>query len=397
MSQFNSSFLRRFKRAIVIILDGVGIGETYDSHLYGDQGSDTLRNVNKIRPLKIPNLLSFGLSALIPELGKRENISGSYGIMHPRSAGKDSTSGHWELFGVILKKPFPVYPDGFPDEIIKEFERRIGRKVLWNKPASGTEIINLLGEEHIKTGYPILYTSADSVFQLACHEDVIPRKELYEMCRIARELLQGEHAVCRVIARPFKGKKGNFIRTEGRKDFSLPPPYPTLLERMLEKGEIVLGIGKVKDIMGGRGFSEAFPTRNNREGMEKIKQIIKEENFSLLLANLIDFDMVWGHRNDVEGFAKGLEEFDSFLPEILQELKNEDVLFITADHGNDPTTPSTDHSREAVPVLIYGKLVKNGIDIGKRESFSDLGKTIGDNFGINMENGKSFLNLLITS
>jgi phosphopentomutase len=390
-----SNFCRKiFNRVIIIVLDGVGIGETFDSHLYGDKGSDTLRNLNKLRPLKLPNLSSLGLSALISELGKREKFEGSFGIMHPKSAGKDSTSGHWELFGVILDKPFPVYPNGFPEEIVKEFERRIGRKVLWNKPASGTEIINLLGKEHLRTGYPILYTSADSVFQLACHEDIISRDELYEMCKIAREILQGEHAVCRVIARPFKGEKGNFKRTEGRRDFSLPPPYPTLLERMLEKGERVIGIGKVKDIMGGKGFSEVYPTKNNREGMEKIKEIIKDENFSLLLSNLIDFDMIWGHRNDVEGFAKGLEEFDSFIPKILEGMRDDDILFITADHGNDPTTPSTDHSREAVPILIYGKNLRKNVFIGERESFSDLGKTIGENFGINMNNGSSFLHLL---
>lgn len=395
MLELSDSPRKIFNRVIVIVLDGVGIGETSDSHLYGDKGSDTLRNLNNLRPLKLPNLSALGLSALIPELGKRENFEGSFGIMHPKSAGKDSTSGHWEIFGVILDKPFPVYPNGFPDDVVKEFERRIGRKVLWNKPASGTEIINLLGEEHLKTGYPILYTSADSVFQLACHEDIISRDELCEMCRIAREILQGEHAVCRVIARPFKGEKGNFKRTEGRRDFSLPPPYPTLLDRMIERGERIIGIGKVKDIMGGTGFSTVYPTKNNREGMEKIKKIMREESFSLLLSNLIDFDMVWGHRNDVEGFARGLEEFDSFVPEIIKEMKDGDILFITADHGNDPTTPSTDHSREAVPVLIYGRNVNRNVFIGERESFSDLGKTIGENFGINMNNGKSFLPLLI--
>ncbi|MGQ9618495.1 MAG: phosphopentomutase [Candidatus Aminicenantia bacterium] len=383
-----------FQRVIVIILDGVGIGKTHDSHLYGDEGSDTLRNLNKKRPLNIPNLSSLGLSVLIPELGKNENIMGSYGIMHPKSAGKDSTSGHWEIFGVILEKPFPVYPDGFPQEIVKEFEKRIGRKILWNKPASGTEIINLLGEAHLKTGYPILYTSADSVFQIACHEDIIPKEELYKMCEIAREILQGEHGVCRVIARPFRGEKGNFRRTEGRRDYSLPPPYPTLLDKMIGRGMRVLGIGKVKDIMGGTGFSEVFLTKNNREGMEKIEKTTKNSNFHLLVANLIDFDMVWGHRNDIEGFAKSLEEFDSFVPEILNSLKENDLLFITADHGNDPTTPSTDHSRESVPILIYGKRAQKRVNIGIRKSFSDLGKTIGENFGIEMKNGESFLKLI---
>ncbi len=385
----------RFERVIVIILDGVGIGETHDSPLYGDSGSDTLRNLHRKRTLNLPNLSSLGLSVLIPELNKTSKIIGSYGILHPKSPGKDSTSGHWELFGVILDKPFPVYPDGFPEEIVREFEKRIGRKVLWNKPASGTEIINLLGEEHLTTGYPILYTSADSVFQLACHEDIISREELYKMCMIARELLKGEHGVCRVIARPFRGEKGNFKRTDGRRDFSLPPPYPTLLDKMLEKGKKIIGIGKVKDIMGGTGFSEVIKTKNNREGMEEIRKTIKNHNFSLLLANLIDFDMVWGHRNDVEGFAEGLEDFDSFVPEILKELKEGDLLFITADHGNDPTTPSTDHSREAVPLLVYGKRCKKGINIGKRTTFSDLGKTIGENFGVQIDNGESFIDLLV--
>ncbi len=371
------------------------MGETHDSHLYGDSGSNTLRNLHRKRTLNLPNLSSLGLSVLISELNKNSEIIGSYGILHPKSPGKDSTSGHWELFGVILDRPFPVYPDGFPEEIVREFEKRIGRKVLWNKPASGTEIINLLGDEHLRTGYPILYTSADSVFQLACHEDIVPREELYKMCMIARELLRGEHGVCRVIARPFRGEKGNFKRTDGRRDFSLPPPYPTLLDKMLEKGKKIIGIGKVKDIMGGTGFSEVIKTKNNREGMEEIRKTIKNHDFSLLLANLIDFDMVWGHRNDVEGFAEGLEDFDSFIPEILKELKEGDLLFITADHGNDPTTPSTDHSREAVPLLVYGERCKKGINIGKRTTFSDLGKTIGENFGIQIDNGESFLHLLV--
>jgi phosphopentomutase len=385
-------------RVLLIVLDGVGIGELPDAYKFGDEGSNTLANTAKVvGGLNLPNLEMFGLGNICPIMGLnyRENPLSYFGKMAEKSPGKDTTTGHWEIAGIILDKPFPIYPNGFPKEIIQEFEKRIGRKTLGNYPASGTEIIKKLGEEHIKTGYPIVYTSADSVFQIAAHEDVIPVEELYKICQIARELLKGEHGVARVIARPFLGEKGNFYRTPKRKDFSLPPPKKTILDYLKENGKDVIGIGKIEDIFAGKGLTYSMHQENNREGIENIIKALNISNDGLIFVNLVDFDMLYGHRNDPFGFAKALEEFDSFIPIILEKLKNDDILIITADHGCDPTTESTDHSREYVPLLIYSKKFKNPSNLGILSSFSDLGKTIGDIFKIKNDlDGKTFFEKL---
>lgn len=378
------------KRVILVILDGVGIGGAKDAKSYGDENSNTLLHVIEKTGIKFPNLTNFGLLNLLYNLNLKTETS--FGVLEEESPGKDTTTGHWELMGVKLSKPFPVYPDGFPDEIIKEFEKRIKRKVLWNKPASGTEIIKKLGEEHIKTGYPIVYTSADSVFQIAAHIDVIPLNELYKMCEIAREILKGEHAVARVIARPFAGEVGKFYRTPDRKDYSLEPPEDTLLDIMIKNGYKTLGIGKVYDIFAKRGFTDTIHIENNTENMAQLLKITIEKNdYSIIFTNLVDFDMNYGHRRDLWGFANALLEFDGFLGNYLRWLKDEDILIITADHGNDPTfLKHTDHTRENVPIFIYGKSIKkdNYININK---FSDLGATIGDIFGLKTKYGNSFL------
>jgi len=385
-------------RVLLIVLDGVGIGELPDAYKFGDEGSNTLANTAKVvGGLNLPNLEMFGLGNICPIMGLnyRENPLSYFGKMAEKSPGKDTTTGHWEIAGIILDKPFPIYPNGFPKEIIQEFEKRIGRKTLGNYPASGTEIIKKLGEEHIKTGYPIVYTSADSVFQIAAHEDVIPVEELYKICQIARELLKGEHGVARVIARPFLGEKGNFYRTPKRKDFSLPPPKKTILDYLKENGKDVIGIGKIEDIFAGKGLTYSMHQENNREGIENIIKALNISNDGLIFVNLVDLDMLYGHRNDPFGFAKALEEFDSFIPIILEKLKNDDILIITADHGCDPTTESTDHSREYVPLLIYSKKFKNPSNLGILSSFSDLGKTIGDIFKIKNDlDGKTFFEKL---
>lgn len=367
------------------MLDSCGVGELPDAFKYGDQGSNTLSNTAKaVDGLHLPNLQRLGLGniASISGVEPQDKPLASYGKMAEVSPGKDSTTGHWEMAGVILKKPFPVYPNGFPDELIKRFEKAIGIEVLGNKPASGTEIIKELGEEHLRTSKPIVYTSADSVFQIAAHEEKIPVPRLYEICQIARELLTGENAVARVIARPFVGKPGSFKRTDGRKDFSLPPPEKTILEILQSKGIKIIGIGKINDLFAGRGISRSIHTRDNQDAMDKLIQTIKEEKEGLIFINLVDFDMVWGHRNDIQGFAKGLEDFDRRLEEVLDLLQTYDVLIITADHGCDPTTPSTDHSREYVPLLIFGKKLKKRVDLGTRISFSDISATLADIFGV---------------
>lgn len=382
------------KRVILVILDGVGIGGANDAKEFGDENSNTLLNVIEKTGIKLPNLTNFGMLNLLYNM-KIETLS-SYGILKEESPGKDTTTGHWELMGVKLTKPFPVYPNGFPNEIIKEFEKRIGKKVLWNKPASGTEIIKILGEEHIKTGYPIVYTSADSVFQIAAHVDVIPLNELYKMCEIAREILQGEHAVARVIARPFAGEIGKFYRTPDRKDYSLEPPEETLLDIMIKNGFKTFGIGKVYDIFAKRGFSESVHIENNTENMAiLLKATIEEKDYSLIFTNLVDFDMNYGHRRDLWGFANALLEFDGFLGNYIRWLKDDDILIITADHGNDPTFfKHTDHTRENVPIFIYGKNIKRNNYIGTYK-FSDLGATIGEIFGLKTHFGKSFLKKIV--
>lgn len=377
------------KRAIIIVLDSVGIGALPDAADFGDVGSNTLVNIKKVRPqTSLPNMAALGLGNIQGEdidlLGKVAAPKGCYGKMGELSIGKDTTTGHWEMAGVITKKPFPTYTEtGFPKEVMDAFEAAIGTKTLGNYSASGTVIIQDLGSEHVKTGYPIVYTSADSVFQIAAHEEVIPVEKLYEICEKARKILTGEHGVARVIARPFIGnEKEGFTRTKNRKDFSLEPTGTTILDLAKEKGMEVVAIGKIEDIFEHRGMTRTDHTTNNPDGIEKTIQYMKEAFEGILFTNLVDTDMIYGHRNDVEGYASALEYFDDKLPEILALMKEEDVLFITADHGCDPTTPSTDHSREYVPLLVYGKGVKEGVDLGVRKTFADLGQTISEYLGL---------------
>ncbi len=377
------------KRVLLLVLDGVGAGALPDADLYGDAGSCTLGNLAlAVGGLDLPRLGLLGLGNIIPIKGVPPvaRPCAAWGKMGMQAAGKDTTSGHWELMGVILKNPFPVYPRGFPPEIIEPFEARIGRRVLGNKPASGTEILEELGPLHLATGCPIVYTSADSVFQVAAHEEVIPVPELYRICKIARELLTGEHAVGRVIARPFVGEPGNFKRTPRRHDFSLPPPRPTLLDRLQEAGFQVITVGKVADIFAGRGITRSVPAGGNAEICAMTLRAFRELEQGLVFATLVDFDTLYGHRNDVEGFARALKEFDALLPDFLDLLRPGDLLVITADHGCDPTTPSTDHSREYVPLLVAGPAVKP-VALGTRATLADLGATLGAYFGVERGEG----------
>lgn len=379
------------RRVIFILLDGVGCGELPDASEYGDKGSNTLSNLaNAMGGIKLPHLESLGLGNIIPIKGvfPTKVPLASYGKAGELSAGKDSITGHWELMGLIIDKPFPTYPKGFPDEIIKKFQTAIGKSTLGSWPASGTQIIEELGEEHIKTGYPIIYTSADSVFQLAAHKDVIPLEGLYKMCEIARDLFPD---IGRIIARPFIGKPGAFRRTPERKDYSVPPPDITLLDLLKAKDLPVVTVGKIDYLFANRGITQAVHTKNNQDVMNKTLEVMKQIKTGLIFANLVDFDMLWGHRNDKEGFAQGLKEFDEWLPTLTKNLKADDILFITADHGNDPTTPSTDHSREYIPILIYGKKIKGGINLGTRKTFADIGATIGEYFNVAPKYGNSFL------
>jgi len=391
-----NSFLQR---VIIIVLDSVGVGELPDAEDYQDKGSNTLLHVaESVEKLHLPNLSSLGLINLLslPRAEPVINIRGNYGKMMEKSPGKDTTTGHWEIAGLILSRPFPTYPQGFPREIIQAFEEMIGRKIMGNRPASGTEIIQSLGEEHLRTGSPIVYTSADSVFQIAAHEQVIPLPELYAICQKARELLQGEYAVCRVIARPFAGEPGFFYRTENRRDFSLPPPELTILDKLQAHYYPVLAIGKIEDIFAGRGITRSWHSGNNREGIKVLLQCLDNYWRGLIMINLIDFDMLFGHRNDPVGYARALEEFDEELPSIISRLGENDILILVADHGCDPTTPSTDHSREYVPLLVFGPGIKSGIDLGVRSTFSDLAQTVAEIFGVEpFPVGESFLSQII--
>jgi phosphopentomutase len=383
-----------FSRAIVIVLDSVGIGELPDAPLYGDQGSNTLGNIAASVPLKIPNLAAMGLSKLVALNGVAPPVlpTAAYGRMAERSAGKDSVTGHWELMGVVLDRPFPTFPEGFPKDLIAEFESRIGRQSLGNIAASGTAIIDELGPLHMETGYPIVYTSADSVFQIAAHEGIVPVPQLYKWCHVAYELVVKGLGLGRVIARPFIGLPGSFQRTANRHDYAMPPAAATLLDRLLAAGHQVAGVGKVSDLFAGRGISESHPTRSDAEGVDRVEQLMATQPGGLIVANLVDFDTVYGHRNDFAGYAENLERFDARVPGLAARLKDDDLLVITADHGNDPTTPSTDHSREHVPVLLFGPGVKGGVDLGLRQTFSDLGQTLAENFGVGpLPNGTSFL------
>jgi len=398
MNTNSQSSQRPFRQVVCVILDGVGAGEAPDAAAFGDAGSNSLGNTAvQVGSLRLPALGRLGLGNILPIEGVPPAASpaGFFGKMAPASAGKDSTSGHWELMGCVVDRPFPVYPSGFPPEVVAEFEKRIGVKVIGNKAASGTAIIEELGEMHLSTGRPILYTSQDSVFQLAAHESVMPADELYRVCEIARSMLAGPHGVARVIARPFAGEKGGFYRTSGRRDFSLPPPSRTVLDGLLDAGVPVHAIGKIHDLFCDRGISSCLPTRNNREGIEATIEAARRGDRPFVFTNLIDFDMMWGHRNDARAYALGLEEFDSYLAALAEGLGPETLLIITSDHGNDPTTASTDHSREYVPLIVYHRRadgVRGKRDLGTRRTFADVGRTIAHNFGLREEfPGTSFL------
>ncbi|MGE5391700.1 MAG: phosphopentomutase [Deltaproteobacteria bacterium] len=386
------------RRVTIIVLDSVGIGALPDAHLFGDEGCNTLANTAQAAGgLRLPHMQTLGLGNIanlegVPAVAQPK---GAFGKMAERSRGKDTTSGHWEMMGLVLEQAFPTYPNGFPPEVISEFEDKIGRRTLGNTVASGTVIIEELGPEHITTGYPIVYTSADSVFQIAAHEEIIPLEELYRMCRIAREMLTGKHRVGRVIARPFIGQPGSFQRTAHRHDFSLEPGM-NILDYVLEAGQQVVGIGKINDIFAGRGVSVSYPTGSNLEGMEQVEAALAGSGPGLIFANLVDFDQSFGHRNDPGGYARALEEFDQELPGIMERLRPEDCLIITADHGCDPTMPGTDHTREYVPLLVYGDGMKAGVDLGTRLSFADIGATVAEYLGVNNHGlpGESFLDLI---
>ena len=383
-------------RVVLIVLDSVGIGSLPDADRFNDHGANTLSHIYRERGrLDLPNLCTLGLGE-ISDIGcKPKPVIGCYGKMAEQSPNKDTTTGHWEIAGIVLDASFPTYPKGFPKEVIHEFESQINTRTLGNYPASGTEIIKELGETHLNTGYPIVYTSADSVFQIAAHGDAVPLDKLYEYCTIARKILKGGHAVGRVIARPFAGTVGNFQRDNGaRKDYSLAPPEQTLLDLLKENGLFVVGVGKIGDIFGHKGLTEEIHTDNNRDGIDKTIEAMNayRDKKGLIFVNLVDFDMVYGHRRNVEGYAQALEYFDRRFPEIKEILKDEDVLVITADHGCDPTHRlHTDHTREYVPLLIYGKNIEKNIDLGIRETFADCGQTVADllNAG-SLTNGKSF-------
>ncbi|HYV63747.1 MAG TPA: phosphopentomutase [Bryobacteraceae bacterium] len=382
-----------FARVIWIVLDSVGIGEMPDAAQYGDAGSDTLGHIAQSRKLHLNNLCRLGLGNIRPldRLPPDAAPQGAYGKCALASPGKDTTTGHWEMAGIHLAKPFPVYPHGFPPEVMDEFERRIGRATLGNKAASGTEIIEELGEEHMRTGSPIVYTSADSVFQVAAHEEVITLYELYKICETAREILRGKNEVGRVIARPFVGSPGAFTRTPNRHDYAVPPPKGMLLDRLQERGVEVFAIGKIFDVFLGRGIGDYEKTKSNADGMEKTLQAMDSLTGGMIFVNLVDFDQNYGHRNDVEGYARALEAVDDWFPSLEARLKPDDLLILTADHGCDPTTASTDHSREYVPLLVYGKRVRGSVDLGTRRTLSDIGQTVAENFGTSIATGESFL------
>jgi phosphopentomutase len=368
-------------RVILLVLDSVGCGAAPDAWRYGDEGANTLMNIARaVGGLVLPNLGSLGIGCVVPVEGVPPAASPSarFGRLTPAGEGKDTTTGHWELAGLVLDEPFPTYPSGFPDRVIEAFEKVVGRRTLGNWPASGTEIIAALGDEHIRTGRPIVYTSADSVFQIAAHEDVIPVEELYAMCQIARSILVGQDAVGRVIARPFTGETGMYTRTAARRDFSLAPPGPTVLDVVSASGLEVIGIGKIEDIFAGRGLTAAIHTDGNAAGIDAIVYSMHGNWSGVMFANLVDFDMLYGHRNDVAGYARALEYFDRRLPDITDELRADDLLVITADHGNDPTQPGTDHTREYVPILLVGPHLRGGVDLGTRESFADVAATVAD-------------------
>lgn len=388
-----------FGRVIAIVLDSAGIGAMPDAAEWGDAGTDTLGHVCEHRPLKLSNLARLGLGAIRPLSNIPSNgaLVGAYGKMAIASEGKDTTAGHWEMAGILTEIPFPTYPQGFPSYLIDAFEKAIGRKTLGNIPASGTEIIKDLGEQHMRTGFPIVYTSGDSVFQIATHEEVIPVSELYRMCEIARKLLDGKDRVARVIARPFVGRPGNFTRTERRHDYPIDPPKPMLLDLMMEKRRTVYAVGKINDIFCGRGISESIKMKNNAEGMEHTIKAARSRNVDMVFTNLVDFDMLYGHRRDVAGYANAMEECDRQLGQLIEVLRRDDLLLITADHGCDPTyMKTTDHTREFVPILAYSKKIRGNLNLGTRSTLADLGQTVAENFGFLLPRGTSFLTPLLS-
>jgi phosphopentomutase len=390
------------KRIAVIVLDGVGAGELPDANKYGDVGSNSLSNTARIvGGLNLPNMGEIGLGNITPIEGvaPRENTRGAYGKCAEISKGKDSVTGHWELMGVEVPKPFPTYPNGFPKEVLDEFTNRTGYEVLGNKPASGTEIIKELGEEHMRSGKPIVYTSADSVFQIAAHEEIIPIDELYRICAISRDLLQGDHTVGRVIARPFIGENAqNFSRTKRRHDYPLLAPTDTMLDTLLKAGHKVYATGKIDDLFGNRGISKTHHSVFNMESIKAMVDFMDEDFSGMLFANLVEFDMTYGHRNDARGYADKLEEFDTYLPTVRAGMKDTDIAMIVADHGVDPTTKSTDHSREYIPLLVFGKKVKDNVNLGIRKSFADVAATIAEAFQVTPPMiGKSFLKEILDS
>ena len=386
-------------RVIWMIIDSVGIGALPDSEKFGDVNVNTLGNIVKnYKDIKLPNMLKLGLGNIdgIDSLEGVESPIGVFGRASEVSKGKDTTTGHWEMTGVLVETPFRTYENGFPKEIIDEFERKTNRKVIGNKPASGTAILDELGEQQMKTGEVIVYTSADSVFQIAAHEEIIPLDELYKMCEIAREIMMGDNAVARIIARPFIGQPGEFERTSNRRDYSLSPFEDTVLDNIKNSNLDVIGVGKIEDIFNKQGITEAIHTKDNMDGVDQTINYMKKENNGLIFTNLVDFDSKYGHRRDVKGYKEALEEFDARIPEILENMKDDDILIINSDHGNDPTYKGTDHTREYIPMLIYGKNVKDGLNLGTRSSFADIGATVADILNVKMpKHGNSFKNDII--
>jgi len=384
----------KFNRVTLIVLDGAGIGEMPDAEAWGDKGSDTFGHILDSRQVHLPNLQRYGLGNIRPLKGvpALAEPRGCYGRCALRSNGKDTTTGHWEMAGIILEKAFPTYPNGFPPSIIDQFIRETGVPgILGNVPASGTEIIKQLGDEHVRTAKPIVYTSGDSVFQIAAHEQVIPLPKLYEICETARRMLDGQHKVGRVIARPFLGEPGGFYRTENRHDYAVPPPRENLLVALEDEGLDVVCIGKIASIYDSNGVTEDRTAKNNEQSIDQTIGALNDESRGMIFSNLVDFDMLFGHRRDTEGFARALEHFDSRLPEIEASMRDGDLMIITADHGNDPTFPGSDHTREYAPMLVYGNNARAGVDLGKRDSLADIGQTIAENFGLTLTAGRSFL------
>ncbi len=389
--------LPTFNRIVLVVLDGAGIGEMPDANEWGDAGSDTFGHILQSRAMHLPNLQRYGLGNVRPlaNVPPLDHPEGSYGRCALRSNGKDTTTGHWEMAGIILQQAFPTYPDGFPQSILDRFVKETGVPgVLGNFAASGTEIIKDLGEEHVKSGKPIVYTSADSVFQIAAHEETIPLDRIYEICEIARRILDGQHRVGRVIARPFLGTPGHFYRTENRHDYAVPPPHANLLPALKDEDLDVVCVGKIASIYDSVGVTKDLKAKNNQQSIDQTIYALDQKTRGLIFTNLVDFDMLYGHRRDTDGFARALEHFDSSLPAIEAAMNDDDLMILTADHGNDPTFPGTDHTREYAPLLVYGKSARPGVNLGTRGSLSDIGQTIAENFGLKLTAGESFLSEL---